>query len=85
MRRKAGQDMQVQIEWQGASSKKEFQEKGSRKACKNNKKCRDGKKKRKKRCRVPAHAAGAERRDNFVRTEFGPRREPRALRIIIVL
>ena len=30
-----------------------------------------------------AHAACAERLDDFVRTEFGPRREPHALRVII--
>ena len=30
-----------------------------------------------------AHATGAERRDNFVRTEFSPRREPHGLRAII--
>ena len=30
------------------------------------------------------HAACTERRDNFVRTEFSPRSEPHALRVIIV-
>ena len=32
-----------------------------------------------------SHPARPQRRDNFVRTEFGPRREPHALRVIIVL
>src|SRR5579864_395662 len=32
-----------------------------------------------------SHTARAERRDNFIRTEFGPRREPHALRAIIAL
>ena len=31
-----------------------------------------------------AHASRAKRRDNFVRTEFSPRSEPHALRVIIV-
>ncbi len=31
-----------------------------------------------------AHAAGAERGDNFIRPKFGPRGEPHTLRVIIV-